>query len=97
VKDFETNVVEISMDGKQVIFKNYRNEIRWVRTVPSFEDWKKFAGNDIEQNLAKGIFQYAGIDPNGEVIAVFTPFGGLDFNLTFSSQTGQLLRIHEAR
>lgn len=97
MKNLEFNIVEISPDGKCVMLKNQDNEIRWIRTSPSSDNWKKIAGNEVEHNVADGIFQYAGIDGNGEVIAVFTPFGGLDFTLTFAPETGELLKIHEAR
>jgi hypothetical protein len=47
--------------------------------------------------MEAGIFQYVGDEIDGMIIAVFAPGRSLDFNLTYSADTGNLIRINEAR
>jgi hypothetical protein len=95
--DGEINAVEISNDGERLICMTSEGKIRWSKGAPSSYDWQRLVNVKVEQNLARGKFQYAGAAKDGTIIAVFTPFGGLDFNLIYSIDTGELIKIHEAR
>ena len=66
--------------------------------APSVSEWKRlWHGNQTEESLAGGRFMWVNGMNDHEVIVVFTPYKGLDFNLTFSVLSGELLKIEEAR
>lgn len=48
-------------------------------------------------DLEAGRFQYAGVENDGVIIAIFTSGRSLDFNLIYTADNGDLIEIHEAR
>jgi hypothetical protein len=88
---------QVSDDGKCVICRSANGHVRWSRSAPSSHDWLRLAKHPVSVDLEAGRFQYVGDEIDGMIIAVFTPGRSLDFNLTYSADTGDLIRIHEAR
>jgi hypothetical protein len=88
---------EISGDGKSLICRSANGRVRWTRSAPSTLDWHRLANRPVSVDLEAGIFQYVGDEIHGVLIAVFTPGRSLDFNLTYTVDTGDLVRINEAR
>lgn len=88
---------EVSGDGKSVICRSADGQVRWTRSAPSPDDWQRLAKRPVSVDLEAGIFQYVGDEIKGVIIAVFTPGRSLDFNLTYAADTGDLIRIAEAR
>jgi hypothetical protein len=89
---------EIAAGGKEIIYCSSDGQVRWRRGSPTAEEWQRLAlypQTDI--NLVSGRFQYVQHEGYGEIIAVFTPSRGLDFNLTYDVNSGELKKIHEAR
>lgn len=90
-------MAELSCDGKSIICRSANGRVRWSRNAPSYPDWQRLAKRPVSVDLEAGIFQYVGDENEGVIIAVFTPGRSLDFNLTYSAATGELIKINEAR
>ena len=88
----------ISDDGTVIKWVNEVTGAEWAAGAPTLAEWQRlWRGNQTADSLARGIFRWVdGIDEK-EVIVVFSPYGGLDFNLTYSAADGELTRITEAR
>lgn len=90
-------MAKISDDGKSVTCYSANGRLMWTRYAPSYADWQRLAKRPVAVDLAAGVFRYVGDELEGVIIAVFTPGRGLDFNLTYTAETGDLIRINEAR
>ncbi|WP_137926624.1 hypothetical protein [Cupriavidus sp. 2SB] len=90
--------LEISCDGKSICYSDKENNLIWRNTAPSLEKWKSLnrSSQPIE-SLEKGVYLWLNGISAEEVIVVFRPYKGLDFNLVYSALTGELVGIHEAR
>jgi hypothetical protein len=87
----------ISEDGKSVICISDDGSIRWARGAPLLSEWQLLAKRRATVDVENGRFQYVDDETCGQVVAVFTPYCGLDFNLTYAATTGDLMKIEEAR
>jgi hypothetical protein len=90
--------LDISPDGKTISLVGQDGRVQWTKNSPSLADWQRLIGSNLsEESLKKGGFLWVnGLDEN-EVTVVFQPYKGLDFNLTYSVLSGDLLKINEAR
>ena len=93
----EVDVGEISLDGKTLICRSPNGEVSWSNGTPSLLDWRRLTKRRVDGDVAAGIFRYVERRVAGFIVAVFTPYRGLDFNLTYAVDTGELIRIDEAR
>lgn len=93
----EVDVGEISLDGKTLICRSQNGDVRWSKGAPSLFEWRRLTKRRIDGDVAAGIFRYVERGVAGFIVAVFTPSRGLDFNLTYALDTGELIRINEAR
>lgn len=93
----EVDVGEISLDGKTLICRAPNGDLRWSKRAPSLFDWRRLSKHPIDGDVTAGIFRYVEREVAGFIIAVFTPYCGLDFNLRYAADTGELIRIDEAR
>lgn len=88
----------ISGDGTMISCVDQGAGTEWVRCVPTPTEWQSFwRGNQTADSLARGIFRWISEISDDEVIVVFSPYGGLDFNLTYRITDGRLINITEAR
>ena len=87
----------VSGDRKSVICRSVDGRVRWTRSAPSSHDWNRLAKRPVSVDMEAGIFQYVSDEIQSVIIAIFTPGRSLDFNLTYNSDTGDLIRIDEAR
>ena len=88
---------KISDDGKILICISKDQNVRWKRKGPSIYEWQRLSKKHASVDVENGRFQYAGNESHGKIVAVFTPWCGLDFNLTYLADSGELLSIDEAR
>lgn len=87
----------ITEDGKGVICISRDGRVRWQKGVPLLSEWQRLIKREFAVDLENGQFQYADNESHGEIVAVFTPYGSLDFNLTYDALSGDLLKIDESR
>lgn len=87
---------EVSGDGKRLTSRSIDGHIRWMKCAPSVEEWSRLAKYPLTGNLEHGRFQWLD-ESKGIIYAVFRPYCGLDFNLVYIADTGELINIHEAR
>jgi hypothetical protein len=88
---------EVSADGKYLTCRSANGCVRWTKGAPSSHDWFRLAKRPVSVDLEGGRFQYTSDEIEGVIIAVFTPGRSLDFNFTYAVDTGDLIKIHEAR
>ncbi|SDY89865.1 hypothetical protein SAMN04515617_12821 [Collimonas sp. OK242] len=90
--------VDISNDGKTITYKGGDGIAKWIVGIPSLGDWQRLGrGVYKEEALKQGIFRWlSGITEN-DVTVVFSPHGGLDFNLSYSVKNAKLIKIFETR
>jgi hypothetical protein len=91
------NNVELSADRSKLICRSGDGGIKWSRAAPSYEEWQRLKPGKIDCRVELGTFLYTARDSSNIIAAVFTPYGGLDFNLVYSADNGELLEIREAR
>ncbi|CAE6856725.1 hypothetical protein R69658_07424 [Paraburkholderia aspalathi] len=90
--------LNIADDGASINWVDTLLGRQWTARAPSVPEWQRlWHGNQTDESLAKGRFLWVNGFNDREVIVVFAPFKGLDFNLTFSVLSGELLKIEEAR
>jgi hypothetical protein len=90
--------MKIADDEKKICLVNEFDSVLWTAGIPKLADWRRLSGGtQSDVALESGIFRWVNGGDDSEVVVVFSPYGGLDFNLTYSVLTGELLRIHEAR
>lgn len=88
----------VSEDGMAIKWQSEVTTEEWTARAPSLSDWQRlWRGNQTADSLAHGVFRWVNGCDAKEVVVVFSPLGGLDFNLTYSVATGELLKIAEAR
>jgi len=91
-------IVDISDDGKAITCKGGDGIAKWTMGNPSYEDWQRLGhGIYTEDALRQGIFRWVNGITENDVTVVFSPYGGLDFNLTYSVPSAKLIKITEAR
>lgn len=90
--------LEISSDGKRIAWVGEGGSTKWAAAVPTLAEWKQLTSFDrTQESLEGGVFAWVNGMVDDEVAVVFSPRGGLDFNLFYSISSGRLLRIAEAR
>ncbi|MHA6848777.1 hypothetical protein [Ralstonia syzygii] len=90
--------LEISSDGKRIAWVSGAGSPEWAATAPTPAEWKQLTSFDRTQEfLEGGVYAWVNGIVDDEVAVVFSPRGGLDFNLFYSISSGCLLRITEAR
>jgi hypothetical protein len=89
--------VELSANRRKLICRSGDGRVNWWRGAPSYEEWQRLKPGKIDCKIELGTFLYVATDSYNTVTAVFTPYGGLDFNLVYSVDNGELLEIREAR
>ncbi|MWL91003.1 hypothetical protein [Cupriavidus sp. SW-Y-13] len=90
--------LDILCDGKLIYYSDAESNVKWKNVAPTVEKWESLGGSSQDiKSLAEGIFLWLNGMSNEEVTVVFCPYKGLDFNLVYSTLTGELIRIHEAR
>lgn len=95
--DKEEDVAEISPDGKTLSCRSPDGKLKWSTGAPSRSDWCSLTKRNIDGDVEAGTFRYVERGVLGFIIAAFTPYGGLNFNLKYTADTGKLIRIDEAR
>lgn len=93
----QTTKAVISEDGKSVICISEDGSMRWKRGAPSLSEWQRLAKRKSDVDVENGRFQYVDNGSCDQIVAVFTPYCGLDFNLTYAAFSGELMKIDEAR
>jgi hypothetical protein len=90
--------LEISDDGKRITWVGQDGKSEWGAIPPTPAEWKKLTLLDrTRESLEEGVFAWVNGIVDDEVTVVFSPRGGLDFNMCYSISSGNLLRISEAR
>jgi hypothetical protein len=89
--------VTIADDGKSISCIEGARTV-WTAVSPSLEEWRALGhGSYTEEALRSGVFRWVSAVNDREVVVVFSPRGGLDFNLTYARPMGNLIKIFEAR
>ncbi|REE19957.1 hypothetical protein B0G71_3077 [Paraburkholderia sp. BL27I4N3] len=92
------STLNIADDGASINWVDALSGREWTARAPSVPEWQRLWHRDqTEESLVSGRFLWVNGLNDNELIVVFAPFKGLDFNLTFSVLSGQLLKIEEAR
>ena len=90
--------LEVSSDGKRIAWVGEAGSTQWEAAAPTVAEWKQLTSFDrTQKSLEGGVYAWVNGIVDDEVAVVFTPLGGLDFNLIYSIPSGRLLRITEAR
>lgn len=90
--------LEISGDGKRIAWVRQGGICEWEAIAPTPEEWRKLTLFDrTKESIEGGVYAWVNGVIGDEVAVVFSPKGGLDFNLFYSISSGNLLRISEAR
>jgi len=90
--------LNISDDGRQICLVDECNRVLWAAGVPPLADWRRLCGGmQSDASLERGVYRWVNGADNFKIVVVFSPYGGLDFNLTYSISSGELLDIQEAR
>jgi hypothetical protein len=91
-------MLSIAKDGRWISWEGDAFGQRWTAYPPSLSEWQQFRhGNQTAEALAKGVFMWTNGRDSWEVTVTFSPYKGLDFNLTYSIESGKLLKIEQAR
>jgi hypothetical protein len=91
-------MLNIAKDGQSISWEEAGFGQRWTAYPPSLSEWQQlWQGNQRAEALAKGVFMWINGEGPKEVMIVFSSYKGLDFNLTYSIESGKLLKIEEAR
>jgi hypothetical protein len=93
----EAIVAEISDDGRYLICRSVDGRVKWMRGAPSNAEWHRLRKRSIDSDVEAGRFKYVESHISEVIVAVFTPYRGLDFNLTYTVDAGELIKISEAR
>lgn len=90
--------LEISGDGKRIAWVGQGGSPEWEAAAPTPTEWKQLTTFDRTlESLEGGVYAWVNGIIGDEVAVVFSPRGGLDFNLFYSIASGRLLGITEAR
>jgi len=90
--------LEVSSNGKRIAWVGEGGSPQWLATAPTPAEWKQLTSFDrTQESLEGGVYAWVNGVVDDEVAIVFSPQGGLDFNLFYSISSGRLLRIAEAR
>ncbi|RCS56442.1 hypothetical protein DU000_12440 [Parvibium lacunae] len=95
----EHNSVTSSIKPQSVKVTNNNGALLWERSTPTLAEWGEvWMPSDIEDRLKKGQYQYVNGETSDTITVVFTPYGGLDFNITFNKINGLVIgKPSEAR
>jgi hypothetical protein len=90
--------VTISDDEKALIYRSADGELKWRWGPPDAAEWRRLKqGRMVPEGLATGRFRYASVISHERVETWFQPERGLDFNLIYDTERGELLSIADAR
>ena len=90
--------ISTALSPGEVVVRNRDHSVRWRKKAPSQSEWSAlWAPLDLPDRLARGEYRYVQSQTDDELVVVFTPYGGLDWNIWFDVKTGSILRIAEAR
>lgn len=90
--------LEVSDNGKRIAWMGEGGSPLWTATAPTPAEWKQLTSFDrTYESLQGGVYAWVNGMADDEVAVVFSPLGGLDFNLFYSISSGHLLRVAEAR
>lgn len=93
----ESIVAEILDDGRCLICRTADGRVKWTRRAPSIAEWHRLTKRSIDSDVEAGRFKYVESQISEVIVAIFTPYRGLDFNLTYTVDAGELIKISEAR
>jgi hypothetical protein len=90
-------MAEIADEGRYLICRSVDGRVKWTRGAPSNTEWHRLRKRSIDSDVEAGRFKYVESQISEVIVAVFTPYRGLDFNLTYTVDAGELIKISEAR
>ena len=85
----------ISEDGTSISFWDSRG-IRWRNGRPSSLDWIRYR-NAVIEGLDHGHFLWGSVVDEDVTVVIYLPLEKSDFLLRYSSASGELLSVDEAR
>jgi hypothetical protein len=90
--------LHIADNGASIDWVDAQSGRQWTARAPSVSEWQRlYHGAQTEESRTRGRFMSVNRLNDEAVTVVFAQYKGLDFNLTFSVASGDLLKIEEAR
>lgn len=76
--------MEISADSRYLICRSADARVKWTRGAPSSAEWHRLRKRSIDSDVEAGRFKYVTSKISEVIVVVFSPYRGLDFNLTYT-------------